>query len=157
MGKIRIGGILKYEHLAKIGVMSVPDRPGVAAAVLGALGEQQINVPFIVQCIDLAQKDHIIFCVDRDDLEKALAVVDRVVKEVGAEAVIHNPHVAVIAIFGPDFRMRPNIAGVFFSALAAAGINILAISTSISTLSCVIEGDRLNDAVAAVCGAFELP
>lgn len=157
MGKIRIGGILKYEHLAKIGVMSVPDRPGVAAAVLGALGEQQINVPFIVQCIDLAQKDHIIFCVDRDDLEKALAVVDRVVKEVGAEAVIHNPHVAIIAIFGPDFRIRPNIAGVFFSALAAAGINILAISTSISTLSCVIEGDRLNDAVAAVCGAFELP
>ncbi|MGQ9458314.1 MAG: ACT domain-containing protein [Anaerolineae bacterium] len=157
MGKIRIGGILKYEHLAKIGVMSVPDRPGVAAAVLGSLGEQQINVPFIVQCIDLAQKDHIIFCVDRDDLERALAVVDRVVKEVGAEAVVHNPHVAVIAIFGPDFRVRPNIAGVFFSALAAAGINILAISTSISTLSCVIEGDRLDDAVAAVCGAFELP
>ncbi len=157
MGKIRIGGILKYEHLAKIGVMSVPDRPGVAAAVLGALGEQHINVPFIVQCIDLAQKDHIIFCVDRDDLEKALAVVDKAVQEVGAEAVIHNPHVAVIAIFGPDFRVRPNIAGVFFSALAAAGINILAISTSISTLSCVIDEDRLNDAVAAVCGAFELP
>jgi|YNPNPStandDraft_1061719.scaffolds.fasta_scaffold122598_2 aspartokinase len=157
MGKIRIGGILKYEHLAKIGVMSVPDRPGVAAAVLGALGEQHINVPFIVQCIDLAQKDHIIFCVDRDDLEKALAVVGKAVEEVGAEAVIHNPHVAVIAIFGPDFRVRPNIAGTFFSALAKAGINILAISTSISTLSCVIDGDRLNDAVAAVCEAFELP
>lgn len=157
MGKIRIGGILKYEHLAKIGVMSVPDRPGVAAAVLGSLGEQHINVPFIVQCIDLSQKDHIIFCVDRDDLEKALAVVDKAVKEVGAEAVIHNPHVAVVAIFGPDFRVRPNIAGAFFSALSRAGINILAISTSISTLSCVIDEGRLTDAVAAICEAFELP
>lgn len=157
MGKIRIGGIIKYEHLAKIGVKSVPDRPGVAAAVLGALGEQHINVPFIVQCMDLVRKDHIIFCVDQDDLERALAAVSEAVKKVGAEAVTHTPNVAIIAIFGPDFRVRPNIAGVFFSALAEAGINILAISTSISTLSCVIDGDRLDDAVEAVCRAFELP
>lgn len=157
MGKIRIGGIIRTEHLAKIGVMSIPDRPGVAAAVLGALGQRRINVPFIVQCIDLAHKDHIIFCVDRDDLDEALKVVHEAVERVGAEAVVHNPNVAIIAIFGPDFRERPNIAGTFFSALAAAGINILAISTSISTLSCVIDADRMEDAVNAVCEAFELP
>ena len=67
------------------------------------------------------------------------------------------PNVSLLSIFGPDFRERPNIAGVFFSALAAQGINILAVSTSISTLSCLIDGDRLDDAVAAICDVFELP
>ena len=89
--------------------------------------------------------------------EALLRIVEQAVHEVGAEEVIHIPNVALVAIFGPDFRERPNIAGTFFSALAQAGINILAISTSISTLSCVIDADRLDDAVRAICGAFELP
>ncbi|MGQ9585701.1 MAG: ACT domain-containing protein [Anaerolineae bacterium] len=157
MAKIRIGGIIRTEHLAKVGVMSIPDRPGIAAAVLGALGRQKINVPFVVQCIDIEGKDHIVFCVDQDDLSPALKIVEEVVREIGAEKVVHHPEVAIVAIFGPDFRSRPNIAGTFFSALAAAGINVLAISTSISTLSCVIASDRVEDAVQAICGAFELP
>ncbi|NLE76086.1 MAG: ACT domain-containing protein [Chloroflexi bacterium] len=157
MVKIRIGGIIKNDHLAKIGVMSIPDQPGIAGVVLRALGQQHINVQFIVQCIDLNNEDHIIFCVDRDDLDAALAIVERLLSEVQAERVIHNRHVALISIFGPDFRERPNIAGTFFSALAAKGINILAISTSISTLSCIIDAHCLDDAVAAVTEAFELP
>jgi len=157
MAKIRIGGIMKNDYLAKIGVMSIPDRPGVAAALLKALGQQRINVQFIVQCIDLAGKDHIIFCVDRDDLKQTMEIVEQIVAEIGAEEVIYLPEVAIVSIFGPDFRERPNIAGTFFAALAQDKINILAISTSISTLSCVIDADRLDDAVQAICGAFELP
>jgi len=157
MAKIRIGGIMKNDYLAKIGVMSIPDRPGVAAALLEALGQQRINAQFIVQCIDLAGKDHIIFCVDRDDLEQTMEIAEQVVEQIGAEEITQHPKVAIVSIFGPDFRERPNIAGTFFSALAQDKINILAISTSISTLSCVIDADRLDDAVQAICGAFELP
>jgi aspartokinase len=157
MAKTRIGGIMKNDHLSKIGVMSIPDRPGVIAQVLKILGSERINTQFIVQCIDLTQKDHIIFCVDRDDLDRTLAIVEDVIGDVGAEQVIHVPNVALLSIFGPDFRERPNIAGVFFTALAAQDINILAVSTSISTLSCLIDGDRLDDAVATICEAFELP
>ena len=76
---------------------------------------------------------------------------------VGAEQVIRRPNVALISIFGPDFRERPGIAGTMFAALGAKGINILAISTSISTLTCVIDADHLTDAVAAMRETFDLP
>ncbi len=63
----------------------------------------------------------------------------------------------MISIFGPDFRERPGIAGTMFSALGAREINILAISTSISTVSCVIDIDRLGDAVDAMRETFDMP
>jgi aspartokinase len=65
--------------------------------------------------------------------------------------------VAVLSIFGPDFRERPGIAGTMFSALGSRDVNILAISTSISTLSCVIDADRLGEAVSAMRETFDLP
>ena len=67
------------------------------------------------------------------------------------------PQVARIAIFGPDFRERPGIAGIMFSALAAEGINILAISTSISTVSCIVDLDRAQDAERVLRSTFILP
>ncbi len=157
MSKIRIGGILRNGHLARISVMGVPDRPGTAAALLSAFGQGGVNVQFIVQCIDLDENDHIVLCVDRDDLERALDLVCEVEAELCATAVSHDPVAASIGIFGPDFRERPGIAAIFFSALAAIGINIQAISTSISTVTVIIAGDRLEDAVAAVQETFELP
>jgi aspartate kinase len=157
MAKVKIGGILQNGHLARISVMGIPDRPGTAAALLRAFGKAGINVQFIVQCIDLNENDHIVLCVDRDDLEHALDLVCEVEAELCATGISHDPCVASIGIFGPDFRERPGIAATFFGALAAAGINIQAISTSVSTVVIVISADRLSDALAAVRQAFELP
>ena len=78
-------------------------------------------------------------------------------EEVGGERIIQRPNVAIISIFGPDFRERPGIASTMFSALGGKQINILAISTSISTLSCVIDADCLDEAVAAMRETFDLP
>lgn len=155
--KIKIGGIIRNSNLAKIGVMGIPDRPGVAGAILSALGRESINVEFIVQCIDLNNNDHVVFCVARDDLEVALSTLERIKSELGAKEVIYNPEVGIVSIFGPDFRERPGIAGAMFSVLASAGINILAISTSISTVSCVIDANLLPQAVEALEKTFDMP
>ena len=78
-------------------------------------------------------------------------------RDVVPKQVIQRPNVAIISIFGPDFRERPGIASTMFSALGAKQINILAISTSISTLSCVIDADCLDEAVVAMRETFDLP
>jgi aspartokinase len=157
MSKIKIGGIMQTTGLAKVGVMSIPDRPGIAGKIMSALGSTEINVQFIVQCIDNLGNDQVVFCISEEELELAGDLLEEVKQEVGGEQVIQRPNVAIISIFGPDFRERPGIAGTMFSALGDRDINILAISTSISTLSCVIDADRLQDAVAAMRQTFDLP
>lgn len=157
MEKTRIGGIIRRAHLTQIEVLSVPDRPGVAAALLTALGKARINVQFIAQCIDAENRDHIVICVDADDAAQAMALVDQVSPQIGAGCIRVNQAVAILSIFGPDFRERPGIAGQMFDALASQGINILAISTSISTVSCVIHDADLEKAHQALLDTFELP
>ncbi|MBC7258690.1 MAG: ACT domain-containing protein [Chloroflexi bacterium] len=157
MEKTRIGGVIRRTHLAQIEVLSVPDRPGVAAALLKALGDAHINVQFIVQCIDSENRDHIVLCVDRDDMARAMALVNQVSPQLCAGCIRVNEDVAIVSIFGPDFRERPGIAGQMFDALASENINILAISTSISTVSCVIQNADLQKADQALLRTFELP
>ncbi len=157
MNKIKIGGVLSNDHLARISVMGIPDRPGTAAALLKALGEARINVQFIAQCIDLHDNDHIVLCVDRDDLDRTLTAVCEVEAALCAAGVSHDPHAASIGIVGPDFRERPGIAGLFFASLAEAGINIQAISTSISTVTAIIATHCMPDAITAIERVFDLP
>jgi len=148
---------MQTTNLAKVGVMSIPDRPGTAGRVLEALGKKGINVQFIVQCIDILDNDHVVFCISQENMELAQEILEDVRRELGAEKVIQRPNVAIISIFGSDFRERPGVAGEMFSALGSRGINILAISTSISTMSCVIDAGRLEEAVTAMRETFELP
>jgi len=157
MEKTRIGGVIRRTHLAQIDVLSVPDKPGVAAALLKALGDAHINVQFIVQCIDPENRDHMVLCVDRDDIAGAMALVNQVSPKICAGCIRVNEDVAIVSIFGPDFRERPGIAGQMFDALASEDINILAISTSISTVSCVIRHSDLEKANQALLRTFELP
>jgi len=157
MTKIKIGGIIQNANLAEVCMLGIPDRPGTAAAILGALGKTGINVQFIVQCVDKSNRDHVAFCVHQEHLDATLKIMDDVKAKIEAESVSSRPNVAIVSIFGPDFRERPGIAGAMFEVLAAQGINILAISTSISTISCVIDSERLEDAVAALKEAFDLP
>jgi aspartate kinase len=155
--RIRIGGIMQNAHLSLLNVTAVPDRPGTAAAILNSLGQRSVNVQFIVQCIDQNQQDQVALCVDRDDLPLAQDLVNEVAPELEAGKVVVEPEVAIVSIFGPDFRERPGIAGKMFQALAGQGVNILAVSTSISTVSCVIESDALERGLDALRDTFDLP
>lgn len=155
--RIRIGGILFWRNLVRLGILGVQDRPGVAAEIFAALGQQDINVPFIVQNTDLQLRAQVVFCVAADDSEVALEVLKPLQPTLGAATIIEEPEAAIVAIFGPDFRERAGIAGAMFATLATAGVNILAISTSISTVSCLIHQQDLRCALAALEATFELP
>jgi aspartate kinase len=155
--KIKIGGVIQNDQLASISVLAVKDRPGIAAAVLDALGQHNLNTQFVVQVIDHEDHDQMVLCVDRADLQASLTAIEALRPELKPAAVTARPEVASIAVFGPDFRERPGIAGQMFRALAGRGINILAISTSISTVNCIIDLARLKDACSAISDQFDVP
>ncbi|MBC8449396.1 MAG: ACT domain-containing protein [Chloroflexi bacterium] len=156
-GKLQAGGLIRNDHLAMIGVMDIPSRPGVGGRLFSALSDQGINVEFIVHLIGLEEKDHIVLCVDRDDLSQTLSVTERVREEVGGKAVTSDPEVASVSLFGLDFREQRGVASRMCKALGDCNINIRAISTSLSTITCVIEAQHLDEAVQALRDAFTLP
>jgi aspartate kinase len=157
VGRVKIGGILQQKDLALVGMMAVPDRPGIAAAIFKALGQRGINVLSIVQLVDLDNNTHVVFSVASKDASVALGLLEPVKERFGGRKMTHRAGVAMVSIFGPDFRETPGVAGMMHSALADAGINILSISTSLSSVNCVIDQARLEDAVAALEDTFELP
>ena len=155
--KTQIGGIMHSDGLAMIAVLAIPSRPGTAGIILSVMGDNSINVQFIVQTVDRDGNDHVVFCVDRPDLDTALRLLSGIQEKVSAQAIFHDASVGLVSIFGPDFRQRPGVAGEMFATLGKADINIKAISNSISTISCLIEAARVPDAVRALQDTFEMP
>jgi aspartate kinase len=155
--KTQIGGIMHSDGLAMIGVLAMPSRPGLAGNILSVMGGKDINVQFIVQLVDKKGNDHVVFCVERKDLDTALGLLADIKEEVSAQEIVHDASVGLVSIFGPDFRQRPGIAGQMFAALGEADINIQAISTSISTISCVIQATQVPEAVKTLQATFEMP
>jgi aspartate kinase len=155
--KTQIGGIMHSDGLVMIGVLAIPSRPGTAGAILSLMGDNGINVQFIVQTVDRDGNDHVVFCVTRQERETALNLLNDIKQEVSAQDIVHDASVGMVSIFGPDFRQRPGIAGEMFTALGHANINIRAISTSISTISCVIQATQVPEAVKVLRDTFDMP
>lgn len=153
----RASGVVLSLGLAKVGVMSIPDRLGIAGTVIGALARRGIAVQFVVETTDLDNRSHIVFCVEEQLLPQSLAAIDEVAGEIQAERVISQGNVCMVSVYGPHFRERPGCAAAAFQALAAAGIDILAISTSVSSISCLVEARGLETAVQALASAFDVP
>lgn len=157
MDKISIGGIMQSDGRALIKVMSVPDHAGVAGTVLDAMGDHDINIELLVESFDLDDCGNFSLVIDQKDLEPALSVLEEVKPVVDAKVISYTPDVAIITVFGPHLREKPRTHGMMFTTIAAAGINSLAISTSISSVSCVVEGQHLETAVRALSEAFDVP
>lgn len=157
MEKIKVGGIMQSDGRAVVKVMSCPDRPDIAGLVLGALGDRNINIEFLVQSFDLDGFSNFTLCIDRKDLESTIEVLETMKPSIEAKVISYNPNVAVVSVFGPHFREKPKISGIMFSALASVGINSIAISTSISSVSCVVEAAEVEAAVDALNETFKAP
>jgi aspartate kinase len=155
--KFRIGGIIQKRDLAHICIIGIPDRPGVAGALLTSLANQDVNCAFMVHLINAQNQDSLVLCVAQDRLTMALDILGTIGGDVGAKEITHMDNVAMLAIFGPHFGERPGIAGVMFAALASAGISTLAISTSISTVSCIIHAAQLDEAIEVLHETFLPP
>jgi aspartate kinase len=155
--KIRVGGIMSRTGLATVSLLSLPDRPDVLGIVFQALGRRNMNIEFIVHSLDHDDNGNMTFCIDQKDLKEALEVLEEVKPPAEARGVSYHPDVSVISVFGPHFRERPMIAGLMFNALGAAGIRVLAISTSISSCSCLILTDQTENAMRVLHDTFDAP
>ena len=155
--KEAVRGIALDENIAKVGILKVPDRPGIAAKLFGALAEEKINVDMIVQSIHSAgtQAD-MAFTVDRPDMKKAIEVTGKVAKELWAEGVISDADVCKVSLVGIGMVSQPGTASRMFEALAAEKINIQLISTSEIKISCVIKAEQGKRAVQILHQAFGL-
>jgi aspartate kinase len=151
-----ISGIACDEDQAKIAVVGVPDKPGMAAKLFSAIGQAAINVDLIVQSIRREGENDILFTVSGDDLDKALTVLEPLVEEIGARELCHQGDVAKISVVGAGMIAHTGVAAGMFTALANAGINIEIISTSEIKISCLIEQSRIADAAQAIHEYFNL-
>jgi aspartate kinase len=155
--KEAVRGIALDENIAKVGILKVPDKPGTAATLFGALAEEKINVDMIVQSIHSSgAAADMAFTVDRPDLKKAVSVTQKVANELRADSVISDSDVCKVSLVGIGMVSQPGTASKMFAALAEAKINIQMITTSEIKISCVVKADQGKRAVQILHKAFGL-
>ncbi|TNE76313.1 MAG: aspartate kinase [Gammaproteobacteria bacterium] len=156
MEKPVVSGIAFNRDEAKLTIRGIPDVPGIASKVLGAVGRANIEVDVIVQNVGQDNTASLTFTVHRNDLAKAKDVVDGVAAELGATAVETNAGIAKLALVGVGMRSHAGVAAKMFEALAKENINIQMISTSEIKITVVIDEKYLELAVRALHSAFDL-
>lgn len=156
MEREHVTGITCDRKEAKVTLKKVPDRPGIAAAILGPAAERAINVDMIVQNVSTEGFTDFSFTVNRSDLPCAKELIEPVARQVGAETVETADSIAKVSIVGVGMRSHAGIAKKVFETLAKEGINIQMISTSEIKISVVIDDRYTELAVRALHDAFEL-
>jgi len=157
MDRIKIGGIMQSDGRAFLRIMAVPRDPAGPAVICSTLAARGINIELLVQSYDLDDNANFGLVVAQKDLNNALTVLEEIKAGLEAKGLAYLPDVAIISVFGPHLREKPVVPGRMFSALASAGITTLAVANSISSVSCVIEGQYLDLAVEALEEVFEIP
>jgi len=152
-----VSGIAHDRSEAKVTVNRVPDRPGVAASLFGALAEAGVNVDMIVQNVSHAGSTDISFTVPRAKLVDAERISKQVAGDIDAESVDVDADIAKVSLVGAGMKSHPGVAARVFETLASAGINIEMISTSTIRISCVVRADQVDDAVRSLHAVFEPP
>jgi aspartate kinase len=152
-----VSGVTVDRDQARLAILKVPDRPGVAGEVFGTLAEHRVSVDMIIQAFhENRSVNDITFVIKRSDLDLARGLLEAVAARVGAEGVLEDPDVAKISIIGAGLMDRPDIAARMFGALGKAGINIKMISTSEIRISCAVSERDAQKAVAVVHDLFHL-
>ncbi|MGH7275814.1 MAG: aspartate kinase [Candidatus Rokuibacteriota bacterium] len=151
-----VTGVTHDRSQAKISILRVPDRPGIAAQVFGAITARNIVVDMIVQNISQDGYTDMSFTLPRGDHARAVAALQEVARNVGAKGIVHDDRVAKVSIVGVGMRSHSGVASKMFATLAREGINIQMISTSEIAVSCVIEDKYAELAVRALHDAFEV-
>ena len=152
----KVRGIAHDYDVAKITVLGVPDRPGIASSLFEPLAEAGVSVDTIVQNSSLENLTDLTFTVGRGDLQRALPLVQQVVAEIGARGLDSDDRLGKVSIVGTGMQNTPGYASRMFRALSDAKINILLITTSEIRITCIIAQDRVADAVRVLHEAFAL-
>jgi aspartate kinase len=156
MEGVLISGVALDTGEAKVTLERVPDRPGVAALVFKAIAEDAISIDMIVQNISHAGATDLSFTAPLTDISRLQGVMERIVKEIGAERFTLDQDIAKVALIGAGMKTHPGVAADMFDCLAAGGVNIEMISTSPIRISCVIRKDDGERAVRLIHERFDL-
>jgi len=139
MEKVIVSGVTSDKNQAKITIVGVPDRPGIAAEIFGKLAEANINVDMIIQNVGLDGKTDLSFTVAKTDLLRAIDACEAVKNSIGASKVVSDENIAKVSIVGVGMKSHAGVAAKMFKLLSENNINIQMISTSEIKISCVID------------------
>jgi aspartate kinase len=142
--------------VAKITVVGVPDRPGIAAAIFEPLAKANISIDTIVQNASINNITDLTFTVAKSQLNKAMEVVQPIAHSIGARECVSDAKLGKVSIIGTGMQNTPGYAARMFGALSEQGINIQLITTSEIRITCIIDEAKVKDAVRALHRAFEL-
>ena len=151
-----ISGIAYNRDEAKLTLVGVPDKPGIAYEILGPIAKAGIEVDMIVQNVGVNQTTDFTFTVHRRDYEQAMDVLRTIADKMGAAAVHGDDKIVKVALIGVGMRSHSGIASTMFKALSDKGINIIMISTSEIKISVVIREEDMETAVRSLHAAFKL-
>ncbi len=148
--------VMSNTKVARVTLHAVDDRPGISADLFGQLGDQGFNVELVSSSIVSKGKADISFVMAEEELPAVLVMMDSLKKSTNAHDVSHDSKVALIIITGHGLLQKPGIAGKMFKALSDKGINILMISTSLSSITCMISDQVIENAVDVLEKEFEV-
>ena len=152
----KVSGIAHDTNVAKIMVIGVPDQPGMAKDIFEPLARAGVSVDTIVQNTGTDSVTDVTFTVARTDVLKALSIVEPVARAIGAQKVTSDKTLSKVSIVGTGMQNTPGYAARMFRALSDEGINIELITTSEIRITCIVNENRVKDAVRALHTAFEV-
>ena len=151
----RVRSVAHDLDVAKITVVGVPDRPGIAAAIFQALATAGISIDTIVQNASIENITDLTFTVTKSQLAKAMRLVEPIAKSIGARECVSDAKLGKVSIIGTGMQNTPGYAARMFGALSEQGINIQLIATSEIRITCIIDEAKVKDAVRALHHVFE--
>ncbi len=156
-GKIAVGGITRTDDLVLVRVLGASKGHDLSGRALTALGNQNINVTCVTSFLDKDRLNNMCFAVGNDDLDQTLGILQSLEDDIQARSIEYQRRCSAVSIYGPQFSERPSIAGRVFDTIGEAGVEVLMISTSFSTVSFVTHQEQAVQAVTKLNGVFLVP
>lgn len=154
---MKIGGLVENIDLTMYRITSIEDKPGAAGEILRLFAKKNVRLQYITESSAPEDTAVMTLCVNKEEAKSIDHLFDKNDALSSQIKITKVPHVSVIGIYGPHFREKPILPAKFCKILGRAGINILAISCSISSISSVIESDQIKKAKKALLKEFQLP
>lgn len=151
---IPVRGVACDKNVAKISIMAIPDKPGIAGMLFQALSKEAINIDMIIQNVTRGQVNDISFTVSSDDGQHAYKIAQTIGKNLQAEKILFDENLAKVSIVGAGMISKPGVAAKMFEVLGKNKINIEMISTSEIKISCLIAKDKADLAIKKLHSAF---
>jgi len=142
--------------VAEVVIHNVPDSPGIAADIFGALGTKGFNIELVISSPGKRNRANIAFALKEKDVDAAISVLNEMKDNLQFDSISSRTDIAIITLSWHMLSGQPGSGGRLFSALSKGGINIEAISTSLSCISCVVKVSQIDDAEKALKAEFNI-